>query len=327
MEAYLDACVTSLVRQTYANLEILLIDDGSPDNCPAMCDAWAERDARVRVIHSENHGVSHARNLGLRAATGEYIGFCDSDDWVDLDAYEKMLHAMREEQADICSGGFRVEGEVVHRGNSSQSFAREEAIEVIYSVQPQNAFLTWSLWDKVFSRSVVEGLFFDETMSLSEDQWFLWNIFRRIHKMVYLPLCGYHYRMRPGSAVHTLPDVRKCTYIDAAERIRKDAATLSQRVQSVIEEMYWGVVLGTLRGLLERRQDWGAQTKDIEEFLRHWNICIRQDLPQVLANCHHWRIKALAVYFALPYPFVGSVYGPMKKAWKFCKRMRGRGKE
>ena len=82
VEKYLDKCVQSIVDQTYRNLEIILVDDGSPDNCPAMCDAWAEKDDRIRVIHKENGGLSDARNAGMAIATGEYIGFVDSDDWI-----------------------------------------------------------------------------------------------------------------------------------------------------------------------------------------------------------------------------------------------------
>ena len=80
VEKYLDECICSLVNQTYTNLEIILIDDGSPDNCPAMCDAWAEKDSRIRVIHKKNGGLSDARNVALEVATGEFLRFVDSDD-------------------------------------------------------------------------------------------------------------------------------------------------------------------------------------------------------------------------------------------------------
>ena len=83
VEKYLDRCVESIVNQTYKNLEIILVDDGSPDNCPAMCDAWAKKDSRIKVIHKENGGLSDARNAGMRLASGEYICFVDSDDWMD----------------------------------------------------------------------------------------------------------------------------------------------------------------------------------------------------------------------------------------------------
>ena len=89
-ERYLDECVGSLVNQTYKNIEIILVDDGSPDHCPAICDAWAAKDNRIRVIHKMNGGSSSARNVGIDNARGSYIGFVDSDDFFDTRMYEKL---------------------------------------------------------------------------------------------------------------------------------------------------------------------------------------------------------------------------------------------
>ena len=94
VEPYLDACIASITNQTHSNLEIILVDDGSPDGCPEMCDQWAARDPRIRVIHKENGGLSSARNAGLDIATGEFIGFVDSDDMVRPDMYELLLNAL-----------------------------------------------------------------------------------------------------------------------------------------------------------------------------------------------------------------------------------------
>lgn len=95
VEQYLNRCVQSIVDQTYKNLEIILVDDGSPDNSPAMCDAWAEKDDRVQVVHKKNGGVSSARNAGLDAANGAYIGFVDGDDYIEPDMYAQLLQAIQ----------------------------------------------------------------------------------------------------------------------------------------------------------------------------------------------------------------------------------------
>jgi len=87
VEKYLDRCVKSIVNQTYRNLEIILVDDGSPDNCPQICDEWSSRDERIRTVHRDNGGLSCARNTGLSTATGDYVTFADSDDWIALDTY------------------------------------------------------------------------------------------------------------------------------------------------------------------------------------------------------------------------------------------------
>ena len=91
VEPYLDRCIRSLVDQTYYNLEIILIDDGSPDKCPEICDEWEKKDHRIKVIHKENGGLSDARNAGMQIMTGDYVSYIDSDDWVSGNMYEKML--------------------------------------------------------------------------------------------------------------------------------------------------------------------------------------------------------------------------------------------
>ena len=91
VEKYLDRCIQSLRNQTVRDIEIILVDDESPDNCPALCDRYALEDARIKVVHKKNGGLSSARNAGLKAAAGKYVGFVDSDDDVELDMYERML--------------------------------------------------------------------------------------------------------------------------------------------------------------------------------------------------------------------------------------------
>ena len=108
VEKYLDRCVESIVNQTYKNLEIILVDDGSPDNCPVMCDEWAEKDERIRVIHKENGGLADARNAGMNIATGDYIGFVDSDDWIEPNMYEVLLKNALKYDADISRCGLSV---------------------------------------------------------------------------------------------------------------------------------------------------------------------------------------------------------------------------
>ena len=101
VEPYLDRCVASILAQTYPNLEVILVDDGSPDNCPALCDAWAQRDARIRVIHKKNGGQSDARNVGLDAESGAYISFVDSDDYIAENFIETLYDLLHEYHTDI----------------------------------------------------------------------------------------------------------------------------------------------------------------------------------------------------------------------------------
>ena len=111
VEDYLIQCVESILCQTYTNLEVILIDDGSPDNCPDICDRYSEKDSRVIVIHKENGGLSSARNAGLDIATGDIIAFIDSDDWIELDMFERMVNLKIQTGADIvCCDWVRTDG-------------------------------------------------------------------------------------------------------------------------------------------------------------------------------------------------------------------------
>lgn len=107
VEKYLSECVESILAQTYSDFEILLVDDGSLDNCPALCDEWANVDPRVKVIHKSNGGVSSARNAGLKAANGEYVCFVDSDDTLPQEALEKLLSSIEMKNTDMVVGAFQ----------------------------------------------------------------------------------------------------------------------------------------------------------------------------------------------------------------------------
>lgn len=105
VEAYIDECLNSLVNQTHRNLELCVVDDGSTDTTGERCDEWSIRDKRVKMIHTPNRGVSHARNVGLDAITGDYVGFVDADDWVEPSYYERLLQEMIDKRTDVSGGG------------------------------------------------------------------------------------------------------------------------------------------------------------------------------------------------------------------------------
>ena len=272
VEQYLDFCMKSLTDQSYQNLVILLIDDGSPDRCPMMCDIWAEKDSRVRVLHTDNHGVSHARNMGLNIAKGDYIGFVDPDDWVDLDLYENMIEYIKQTGADIHEGGCVFE-ELTGKQTALTTgkacvLSFNQAIIEMFSVK-KNSFLTWSLCDKLFSRQAIGDLRLDESLKRSEDQWFLWQIMRKMNFYSYAPQLGYHYRMREGSAIHTPPKLSDGTYIDAMQRILDDAGNLGRDIQFTLKIKYSQISLGVLKNILI------AGNHDFDDLLKHEQKKIR----------------------------------------------------
>ena len=158
VEAFLPRCVDSLLAQTYENLEIILVDDGSPDNCGAICDGYAEKDSRVRCIHKENGGLSSARNAGLDIARGEYIGFLDSDDWMEPEAYGTMLAVARKYDVKlVCAGRYDVYGEERKVGLCPE---REEKIS---GEAFAGRIFRWdrcdsAAWDKLYHRSLWEQM-------------------------------------------------------------------------------------------------------------------------------------------------------------------------
>lgn len=155
VEPYLDACVESIVKQTHRELEIILVDDGSPDRCPAMCDAWAERDSRIRVIHKINGGAAAARNAGLDIARGEYIGFVDSDDMIRPDMYEVLLDALHKTGKKIacCQSGW-TPGEAYEKQSPNiLAMDTEDTVKAILTRRVGTA-----LWRRLYHRSLWDGL-------------------------------------------------------------------------------------------------------------------------------------------------------------------------
>jgi len=215
VEPYLDQCVESIVNQTYRELEILLIDDGSPDRCPEICDAWAEKDARIRVIHKANGGLSDARNVGMDAAEGEYIAFVDSDDFVEPEYIEYLFRALKETGADLSECGHCRTLEPLEKKEMAPPVLQtpEEAL-YIWSAHPQER-VNCVVWDKLFRRERIEG----ERFALGyygQDMLFSCRVFGKCRKIAYIENQLYHWRITPGSAMHQFPknplDVMEMTF-------------------------------------------------------------------------------------------------------------------
>ena len=205
VQAYLERCVRSLFEQTYSNLEILLIDDGSTDGSLECCRRLEQCDNRIRVYSQANKGIGAVRNQGLLLARGEYIGFVDSDDWIEPDMYESLWKLMQLEKADVaCCSHYREEtGRTQIVGNVVQqfTFTREEAFEALR----QGRFVLNFVWDKLFRREILSGIVFPEERRFEDlvvsPRW-LYNV----RKVVYLSEPKYHYSVRNGSLTNGLDE-------------------------------------------------------------------------------------------------------------------------
>lgn len=156
VERYLDRCVQSIVDQTYRNLEIILVDDGSPDSCPDMCDAWIAKDYRIRVIHQENQGLGAARNSGIESSTGELIGFVDSDDWLEPTMYEALFNSLKNNDADIS-----MTASIMEYPDGRQICHYQPNVHLVMTTSESFKYVnlpgysTISAWSKLIKRSVL----------------------------------------------------------------------------------------------------------------------------------------------------------------------------
>ncbi len=215
VEPYLRKCLDSIVDQTYRNLEIILVDDGSPDNCGAICDEYAARDHRIIVIHKENGGVSSARNTGLAQAKGDWIGWVDSDDWVEPDMYEYLLENAERYDADIavCSRAEIDKGKKIFRGwEYSVVLNREQGLKLLL----ENDLMQNYCCDKLFRAKLWDGILFPEGRTY-EDIAVMHRLFERAERIVCLPEAKYNYFHRSGSIVSSVALKDRLAHYQAAQ--------------------------------------------------------------------------------------------------------------
>jgi len=202
VEQYIDKCLDTLTNQTYRNLEIILIDDGSSDNSGKICDAWSGKDERVRVIHQTNSGISVARNRGIECCEGAYIGFVDPDDYIDLKMYEKLHDAIKREKADmaVCHEIAFVDGDDNVIISNNCSYVIEDRHELIDHFNDDfRGALTW-VWNKLFTRELIGETRFGD-YSAMEDTAFMTDISTKVNKCVDIGERLYYYRQRLGSTI------------------------------------------------------------------------------------------------------------------------------
>lgn len=216
---FLDRCLDSLVKQTYPNIEIILVDDGSTDGSGALCDLWQSRDSRIRVFHKPNGGLSDARNYAMERASGEYLSFVDSDDWCDLRFLERMLTALADTGADLVECDYvSTDGAAPLPCQTVSDYRVFEGRECFLRFLTEEFFV--SVWNKLYRRSLLENHPFRRGV-YHEDEFWTYRVFSRAQRVCRLRYTGYCYYQRQGSIVHTEPSRKRISdAFDAAkERI------------------------------------------------------------------------------------------------------------
>ena len=209
VESFLERCVDSLINQTYQDLEIVLVNDGSTDSSGQLCDKLKEKDPRIVVVHKENGGLSSARNAGIAVAKGDYFGFVDSDDYIEPDMYETMLNAILAHGKDIaCCGreidifGQRTKNEFTLP--QQKVYSREEAIEAVLYLQEMDV----SACDKLYARHIFDDISYP-VGKISEDAAIIFQILEKANGVVHVGKPFYHYIFRKNSISKACYNERK----------------------------------------------------------------------------------------------------------------------
>lgn len=308
-EKYLVTCLNSLLAQTYPNLEILLIDDASTDQSGQVCEDYAARDRRLKVIHfPKNQGPSAARNEGIRRAEGGLISFVDADDHVEPDLLEKLYDALLENEADISicgADGIRI------KDGAADTFSGKEAVCCLARGTPFNLVP----WGKLYDARLVRACPFDERVFYSEDLLFLYKVFQRAKRVSYFPAQLYHYVNREDSQVHSGISDRKCTALFVHNQICRDAAVHFPEVlpdfQQIALDTNTRMAMFAMETDLPRRQLFGYLRRLCRNTRRHIS-------RKSLMRCRERKVAAAAIIlYAGEIPFYG-----MAVIYKQIKRIR-----
>ena len=231
--AYLPQCLDSILRQDYEKLEVILIDDGSKDESGAICDQYARQDSRIRVIHQKNAGAAAAKNAGLRIATGGYLSFVDSDDFLEPNVYEYMVAMLKETSADAAEFSFR---NVYKNRTEEHPFrpGRSIADGKEYLVRFTKDWTCALLWNKLYKRSLFDGIFFEEGHKI-DDEYFTYQGLMNAQTVVSDDKIIYNYRRR-ASSVMLSPQSAQQIILDRLDALDKRRRTVINRFPELRKE-------------------------------------------------------------------------------------------
>lgn len=275
VEPYLRKCVDSVLNQTYRNLEVILVDDGSPDGCGAICEEYAAKDRRVRVIHKANGGLSDARNAGMARMTGEYLTFVDSDDWLDDHALEFLYQAMAESSADLVIGQHdRVEagtGSPLQLPEPKADLIRMGRREAIRRTLQQGC----AAWARLYKREIHAGIAFPVN-EINEDEAIVLQLLARCHTVAEIGQVVYHYRCRPESITTASFSPEKLVWPrhcrDNLAFVRENCPELELDAAA----RYRGSLLWALREIALSEESFQGEVKQLKKQLRTNGALFRQ---------------------------------------------------
>lgn len=307
VEGYLDKCIESIIHQTYTKLQIILINDGSVDGSGKICDDYAKIDERIQVIHQKNKGVSNARNKGLSIAKGKYIAFCDADDWIESDMYEYLYQLIQNTECNIASCGAWMESP---SGKYAIGYARKKVRclnveDAIVELHVRKCMSDWSV-TKLFERSVIDKLLFNENLKVSEDYEFECEALERSKGVVCGTEIKYHYIQRKDS-------VSNCGYTEefekglkVREKYKNHYIQLYPKRKKEIMARYMLEVMGVLTAMIKGNN---IDTKRLAELRK----IIRQNLfIYVITIGPDWYLKVSAIVISVNFKLFALIYQKSK---------------
>lgn len=226
VEPYLKRCIDSIIHQTYKNLQIILVDDGSPDLCGSICDEYTQKDSRIIAVHQKNEGLSGARNNGMLFAKGEYIAFVDSDDWLHPTMYEVLINLIEKNNLDIAkcsvtSSDGNNESQILPRKRNRDKIITGKNVFDLYYTE----FLCKVVWNAVYKRKIVNGIL-SPVGYISEDNYVSGRYLYRSTRMMITSKCLYYYYKNPTSITHSphksLIDICMCTQMLRDDLLKED---------------------------------------------------------------------------------------------------------
>ena len=251
VEAYLDRCLRSITEQTYRNLEIILVDDGSPDRSGAICDAWAEKDSRIRVIHQKNSGGGPARNAGLDLATGELLAFGDSDDYIAGDMFAH-LYSLLETGADVA------ECDYLETAGDDAVFPEDSFGVTEYTPEEamchhiRDTIFRQVIWNKLYRRELSEGVRFPAGTKI-DDEYFTYRLLGNAKKLVRSTKVCYAYRQQDGSIMHQRFSLKRVEALQAKQQrlewLQKNMPSMEQEARADLIMTCLYAMQGSLQNL------------------------------------------------------------------------------
>lgn len=255
VESYLKKCVLSIMNQSYGNLEIIIINDGSTDKSGIICSELAKIDKRIKVIHKKNGGLSSARNEGINHVTGDFIGFVDSDDWIEENMYEILLNNLIKTRADVSVCNFYKtylsKEEKYYKGREKElSLNSEKAMEYLL----ENKIYGGHVWSKLYRKELFNEIYFNSLYdTICEDLIVNWKIFKKSRIITFTNFAGYHYFQRKGSLSQRAFSQKIFHGITAFKIILNESSRISVRVNSIAFYRYkLFVIITFFRALSER---------------------------------------------------------------------------